>query len=215
MDAEDLKRRGLFMVADSEGRSILHKRRLKSSSEEKYSHIPLAPHPWMCGFEQIPTILFSVETLLYVGLRMPAAQEIWERWVSRGEEILPAGGNIIAFLNFFVDQVAELPSDPVQTSDEEWSVLLSDCENRLNTETIAAAYTVRSYWEFDMVYGLAIRPKHGRARVCCALDLVRSRYRRLLQIWETSLQRERNMVRSRQDAMVVTAAFSNMEIEQE
>jgi len=150
----------------------------------------------MCGFEQIPTILFSLETLLYMGLRMPAAQEIWGRWVSRDEEILLAGGNVVAFLNFFVDQVVELPSDPVHTIDEEWSVLLSDCERRLNIETIAAAYTIRGCWEFDMAYGLAIFPKHEWARVCCALDLVRRRYQWLLQIRETSLQREEHCTES-------------------
>lgn len=90
---------------------------------------------------------------------MSAAQEIWARWDNQDEQILPAGGNVDTFLEFFVNQVAELPSDPEHTSVKQWSELLSNCDYQLNAETRAAAYTIGGYWEFDMVYGSDIFEK--------------------------------------------------------
>lgn len=216
MDAEFLARQKLFLV--SGGKSILHKRRLKSSSEQKYSHIPLSvlwpsndahPCPWT-AFEQLPVALFSPETLLYVGLKASAVKEIWPRWVHREEQILPAGGNVNAFFNFFVSQVVELPSELDHTNEEQWAILFSNCESRLNSETRAVAYTVGGYWEYDMIYGAAIKfHRLARARVCCVWNLLRKRYWRLLHIRHTSLQRER----IHQEAMgAMEASFTNMEI---
>lgn len=52
---------------------------------------------------------------------MSAAQEIWARWGNQDEQILAAGGNVDTLLDFFVNQVAELPSDPEHTSVKQWS----------------------------------------------------------------------------------------------
>lgn len=146
------------------------------------------------------------------GLKMSAAQEIWARWDNQDEQILPAGGNVDTFLDFFVNQVAELPSDPEHTSVKQWSELLSNCDYQLNAETRAAAYTIRGYWEFDLVYGSDIFEKMIPARVHYARSLLRKRYRRLLHIRETSLQRERYL----QEAMgAMEASFTNMEIGRE
>lgn len=143
---------------------------------------------------------------------MSAAQEIWARWDNQDEQILPAGGNVDTFLDFFVNQVAELPSDPEHTSVKQWSELLSNCDYQLNTETRAAAYTIGGYWEFDMVYGSDIFEKMIPARVHYARSLLRKRYRRLLHIRETSLQRERYL----QEAMgAMEASFTNLEIGRE
>lgn len=216
MDAEFLSRQNLFLVAGP--KSILHKRRLKGSSEQKYSHIPLntlcpsddAQPSFWTAFEQLPVALFSPETLLYVGLNVSAVKEIWRRWVDREEQVLPPGGNVGAFFDFLVKQVLELPSDPQHTTEEQWAILFFNCESRLNSETRAVAYTVGGFWEYDMMYGAATNYYQlAQPRLFCVRNLLRKRYLRLLHIMQTSLHRERN----HQEAMgAMEASFTNMEI---
>jgi hypothetical protein len=136
LDARDLEVQGLLHPGPSSGVKRIHKRRLNTSSEEEYSDISLQIEPTAPGaadaFATIPEILFSLETLRYIGFSNNAAQAIWTKWANwpqtgpRRETDPSDGGQYITFIDFATSRLQNY--EDVHTDDDiQWCSCLAEC----------------------------------------------------------------------------------------
>ncbi len=136
LDARNLEAQGLLYPGPSSGVKRIHKRRLNTSSEEEYSDISLQIEPTAPGavdaFAIIPEVLFSLETLRYIGFSNNAAQAIWTKWVNwpqtgpRRETDPSDGGQYITFIDLATIRLQSC--DDVHTDDDvQWRNCLAEC----------------------------------------------------------------------------------------
>lgn len=137
LDAANLQNRGLLGPGNTTFSHRLHKRCLNRSSDEEHRSIPLsAPLSSQTAFATIPSVLISLETLIYIGLSSAKADELWNRWSDwllepygpRRETDPDDGfGLTVTFHDFIIGWSVTNRVDAVGDNDLEWRECLDAC----------------------------------------------------------------------------------------
>lgn len=122
-----------FKPQPGAGSLRIHKRRVHSSSDEEYEHLPLRPNPTLPSppsstgdndlFATIPAFLRSYDTLLYLGFSEARAAQLWDRWVNwNGTEdqiYRDVDGGDFTFEDLFIGPLRG-EVDPGSEDDADW-----------------------------------------------------------------------------------------------
>ena len=186
-DAAILLKQGLVDKISSEGSQRLHKRRLNSSSENEYRHVPLnVPLNSPAAediFASIPASLVSYETLRWVGLTESKATELWSKWSnwpSHGiqREVDPEDGGLVVYFDEFIVGHTCIEANNAAYDDDDMA-----------WQTCLEAYGLDS----DFIQGI-MEPRFRELRLAesaffWAKDTIEVRYRGLREIQAASRQR--------------------------
>lgn len=193
-DVEDLTNRGLLRPADRVGMSRLHKRRAHRSSDEENEDIPLdvqtSSDTAVDPFVNIPDVLISKETLLYVGYDETKAEELWNRWSDwpadgpQRETDEDDGGLQVTFEDFITLRIGAGGSPDTDSEDDsEWTACLT-------------AYGLATDVQAAILDPLFKEIRLNQTAAFWARDTIAMRYAGLGDIQQASREREMTLERA-------------------
>lgn len=188
LDPEDLvnlEREGTVVNIPNSSAHRIHKRRLKTSSEEEYQNIQLpsppssvttlhSPTSLAQAYQIIPEFLICKDTLGFLGFNLATADEIWSRWANwgsdRGREI---DGGPVTFLSMATRWIRSSTSDAFTEHDEAWLTVMAayGISDQLQTAIMTPFYKdIRltascKYWLIDTMSYVMIRLRRSKRRL--------------------------------------------------